>query len=468
MNYSRRQLLQRSALGTIFAIFPPSLIAKERPNLTILPLIDIGRGRPVRLDIHPAHTEFDKGKNTTVWGANGQYLAPTVRVKSGSFVKLTYTNSLPDSLSLHIQGLLAPTEMVGSIHRQLPPKSSWSPIITVQQPACTCWYHADTMLKSAQQIYRGVVGLWIIDDEKNKQAKLPSKYGIDDIPLILQDQLITKTGEQAIASKNTPFLGKRLFVNGKENPQAILPRGWIRLRLVNASLSRRYHLQLDNDKPLYLIATGMGMLSEPAEMQSISLAPSERIEVLIDLNGTETVSLIDGRKRSMLHRVGQFFHEGDDLIDNVVLSMKPEGLPSAFSQEPSLPPFDLNDFQLKIVQERKFHLRPSDALINQQRFDPERIDVQVKLNSVERWYLTTTDDVGFTLQGAKFIIETRNRKKLPHKLLAWQDTVWLNKNEETTLLVKFSHTADQQQPFTFGVTDRIWRDRGTMGQFTVT
>lgn len=467
MNLTRRQLLQRSALGSALSLVPSSLMAKERPMLSVPPLIDIGRGRPVRLDFHPAHTEFDKGKSVEVWGANGQYLAPTVRVKSGDFVKLTYTNSLPESLSINIQGLLAPTKMVGSNQRQLAPQSSWSPIISVQQTACTCWYHADTMLNSALQLYRGIAGVWIIEDSQTKTAKLPNKYGVDDIPLILQDQLINKNGMQAIASKQEPFLGNRLFVNGKENPKAVFPRGWIRLRLVNASLSRRYELQLDNGQPLLLIATGMGMLAKPVEIESLSLAPSERAEVLVDLSGEETISLIDGEKRSFLHHIGQFFQDNDTLSDNVVLEMQPEGLPSAFNVEPTMPSFDLDSFKLSIKQERKFHLRPTDALINQQRFDPNRIDAEVKLNSVERWYVSTTESIGFNLQGAKFIIETRNRQKQPHKLLAWQDTVWINKDEEVTLLVQFSHMSEPEQPFTFGITDRILRDRGAMGQFSV-
>lgn len=466
MKLSRRQFLHRTALGGAFAFLPQPLLAKARPNLAIPPLIEVGRGRPVRLDFHPAQTQFEQGKWATVWGANGQYLAPTVRIKSGSFVKLTYTNSLPEPLSINIQGLLATTEMVGSNHRVLNPKSSWSPIVSVQQAASSCWYHADTMLKSAAQLYRGIAGLWIIDDEKSSKAGLPNQYGVNDIPLILQDQLIDKNGNQAF-NANPPFLGKRLFVNGKESPKAVLPRGWVRLRIVNASVSRHYELRLDNDKPLYLIATGMGMYAKLLEVESVPLSPSERVEILVDLNDGKPVSLITGAKRSILHSVGQFFQNDNELADNVVLEMQPEGLPSALAVEPKLPELDMNEFNLSIAQERKFELRVQDALINRQRFDPKRIDAEVKLGTVERWYISATENIGFTLQGAKFIIETRNRQKQPHKQLAWQDTVRIGKDEEVTLLIKFDHKAGAALPFSFGVSDFSLRDRGCMGQFTV-
>lgn len=467
MNLSRRQFLSRSAVAGLLTAAPAPLLAKNRPTLSIPPLLEVGRGRPVRLDFRPAQTQFEQGKLVNVWGVNGQYLAPTVRVKSGDFVKLTYTNSLPETLSINIQGLLAPTAMIGSTHRQLEKGSSWSPIVAVNQPACTGWYHADTTLSSAFQLYRGLAGLWIIEDEHSRKAKLPNKYGINDIPLILQDQLINKDGVQVLDRQATQFFGKRLFVNGKENPTINVPRGWVRLRIVNASLSRPYDLQLDNGKPLYLIATGMGMFAKPVEMSRLPLAPSERVEILVDLNDGETVSLLNGEKRGLFYSVGQLLQESNDLVDNVILEMKPEGLPSALNVEPQLPEFDLADFNLKIAQERKVVLRPNDKLINQQRFDPKRIDFSVQAGTVERWYISTNQAVGFTLQGAKFVLETRNRRKTPHKQLAWQDTVWIEKDQEVTILVKFEQTADETLPFSFGVSDFMLRDRGTLGQFIV-
>ncbi|MDQ6568687.1 MAG: cell division protein FtsQ, partial [Haemophilus parahaemolyticus] len=50
---------------------------------------------------------------------------------------------------------------------------------------------------------------------------------------------------------------------------------------------------------------------------------------------------------------------------------------------------------------------------------------------------------------------------------AWKDTVWLPKDQEVTLLVKFEHEANNELPFAFGVSDLMLRDRGAMGQFTV-
>lgn len=464
---TRRQLLKGSVLASSLYSLPQSALAAERPELKIPPLMDIGRGRPVRLDLRPAQTQFDKGKLVDVWGGNGQYLAPTVRVKSGDFVRLTYLNNLPQKISMNIQGLQASTEMIGSVHRVLEPKTSWSPIVSINQKACSCWYHADTMLNSAFQVYRGLVGFWLIEDEQSKKANLPNKYGVNDIPLILQDQLLNKEGVQVLDKSAAQFLGKRLFVNGQESPYLNVPRGWVRLRLVNASLSRVYDLRLDNNQPLHLIATGLGMLAEPLEVESVRLVPGERVEILVDLSEGKTISLISGRKRDIFYKIGQIFSSDDELIDNVILELRPEGMAAVLNTKPSLPEFSLDEFNLKISQERRFNIRPFDYLINQNRFDPKRIDFTATKGSVERWYLTSEQAVGFTLQGAKFIIETQNRKPYPIKQLAWRDNVWLDAKQEITILVRFDNTSAEQLPFTFGVSDFMLRDRGTMGQFNV-
>lgn len=463
---SRRQLL-KSGVATGLTLLAPPVLASEQPKLTIPPLLDVGRGRPIRLDFRLTQTRLTAGKFTDVWGANGQYLAPTVRVKSGDFLKLTYLNNLNQPISMNLQGLFAPTDIIGSAHRELAVKSSWSPIVSINQSASTGWYHADTMQKSALQLYRGLAGMLWIDDEQSKQTKLPNRYGVNDIPLILQDLQLNDEGVQVI-NPEQPFFGKQLLVNGQAAPYLSVARGWVRLRIVNASLSRPYDLQLDNGKPLHWIGTGVGMFAEPIEMPSLRLAPSERAEILVELNEGKEINLLSGKKRNLLDDIQRFFRPNNELDNNVILTLRLEGLVSLFNERPVLPAFDESQFHLSIQQERKLSLNTQNFTINQQKFDAQRIDFEAKKGSVERWYLTADRDVGFTLQGAKFLLETRDRKPLSKKWLVWRDTVWLTKGQEATILVKFEQTASASLPFSFGASDFLLRDKGVMGQFSVT
>lgn len=469
MYLSRRQFLQRTAFSGAMLATPAALWAAERQPLWIPPLLDIGRGRPIALDFRSTQTQLLPNKLVDVWGVNGRYLAPTVRVKSGDFVKLSYSNNLSQSLSLNLQGVLASTAQIGGSQRLLAPKENWAPIVSIKQPACSAYYHAATPFNSAYQVYRGLAGLWIIEDEQSKKAKLPNKYGVNDIPLILQDLQLNNQGVQLFHTQQPQFFGSRLFVNGLQSPYLAVERGWVRLRLVNASLSRRYQLRLDNGKPLYVIANGLGLFTQPVEMAEVSLAPSERVEVLVDLNEGDTVSLVDGEKRSWWHGVAQFFADDSSLSDNVVLELRPQGLVSVFSEQPQLPPTEPmpNQAELKVSQTRHFALRPLDYSINQQRFDPKRLDFQAKLGSVERWTITSNAPIAFNVQGAKFIVEARGQTTFAQEDSVWNDIVWLEPNQSVSLLVTFPQTASADQPFTFGVFDLMLRDKGCMGQFAV-
>ena len=81
-------------------------------------------------------------------------LAPTIRIKSGSFAKLNYHNNLPQSIALSIQGLQASGELFGGAAKILKKGESWAPIIPIDQSAATCWYRSATLANSAINLSR--------------------------------------------------------------------------------------------------------------------------------------------------------------------------------------------------------------------------------------------------------------------------------------------------------------------------
>lgn len=90
-------------------------------------------------------------------------------------------------MAINIQGLQANGELLGGIkHCLLPRMNDLQKHSGINQPAA-CWYHACTPAISAYQTYRGLAGMWIIEDENSRKTGLPEKYGINDISLILQD-----------------------------------------------------------------------------------------------------------------------------------------------------------------------------------------------------------------------------------------------------------------------------------------
>lgn len=109
----------------------------------------------------------------------------------------------------------------------------------------------------------GLAGVLQIDDGQDDARGLPSDYGVDDLTLVLQDRRFTRRG-QIDLSLSMPermmggFLGDTILVNGQVGAAAVVPKGMVRLRLLNGSNARIYTLALSDKRPLQLVATDSG------------------------------------------------------------------------------------------------------------------------------------------------------------------------------------------------------------------
>lgn len=462
---TRRQLLKTGLYSTALLSLPQSAWAADRPPLLIPPLLESRRGRPLYLTLETVRKALIEDKSTEVWGFNGLYLGPTIRVKRGEFARLVYRNNLSRPVAMNLQGLQAPAELLGGVGKVLPPNQSWSPIISIEQAPATCWYQGYSLTQTAYETYRGLAGMWIIEEPNSPKNALPNQYGVNDIPLILQDLELNNQGTQLFQPNQNQFLGNRLFVNGQQSPYLKVARGWVRLRIVNASLSRRYELSCDDGRDLHWIASDQGFLPASRAVKSLPLAPSERAEILLDLNEGGNVRLMAGRATNLWDKLTGLFSAEQNLLDNTILELRPEGLLSVFSQQPRIPfPPDLT-LPTTISQERHFHINNDNAMINQRRFDPRRIDVNAKLGSLERWKISADSPVGFRLQGARFIIESIDNQSLSPEQQGWKDTVWVDKPVQ--LLVHFINPSSHNFPLTFGTSDLMLADKGAMGLMVV-
>ncbi len=467
LSLSRRQLFKRSLLATALATVPSPLWAATRSELVIPPLIESRRGKPVYLGLNATQRKLIDNKLTEVWGMNGEYLGATVRVRKGDFVKLNYRNNLTQRVAMHIQGLQSSAETLGGVAHILQPNQGWSPIVPIEQSAGFCYYQACTLGNSAYQNYRGLVGLWLVEDDESLKAKIPHNYGVNDIPLILQDHQFNAEGQQLFQQNEQHFYGNRLLTNGQEAPYLTVARSWIRLRIVNASLSRPYDIQTDEQRDLWIISEDQGYLAEPKVVKNYPLAPGERVDLMLDLNEGGNVSLLASSPRGFFDKAKLFFNSDGELADNVILELRPEGLASVFTGKPNVTVSSHIDenFPNKVSQERAFHLDSGRSTINEKRFDPRRIDVNARHHAVERWTITSSLPQGFRIQGAKFLVESINGNAVPTSQQCWKDTVWVEK--EVKILITFPNISSAQQPFILGSSDLIQADKGCIGIMVV-
>jgi suppressor of ftsI len=123
-------------------------------------------------------------------------------------------------------------------------------VLPIRQSAATLWYHANTPNRTAQQVYNGLAGMWLVEDDVSKSLPIPNHYGVDDFPIIIQDKRLDNFGTPEYSEPGSGgFVGDTLMVNGAQSPFVEVSRGWVRLRLLNASNSRRYQLQMSDGRP---------------------------------------------------------------------------------------------------------------------------------------------------------------------------------------------------------------------------
>jgi FtsP/CotA-like multicopper oxidase with cupredoxin domain len=254
-----------------------------RNELRIPPLAEPSfaeAGRKVfDLEVQEGLSELLPGTRTETWGANGTHLAPTLRAARRDEVIVNVENGLAaETTTIHWHGMHLPAAADGGPHQTIEPGETWSPGWTIDQPAATLWYHPHPRGETEDHVYRGIVGMFILDDPQAAGLSLPDDYGVDDLPLIVQDKRFEDDGSLDLskgAVSPTGLLGDEILVNGTYDPHLEVTTKRVRLRLLNASNARVYTIGFADDRTFELIATDGGLLEAPESLERIQLSPGE-------------------------------------------------------------------------------------------------------------------------------------------------------------------------------------------------
>ena len=408
------------------------------------------------LTMQSGTTEFLEGKQTPTWGINGSYLGPTIRVSRGDRVAFDVVNQLPETSTLHWHGMLLPARMDGGPHQMIEPGTTWKPHWTIEQPAATAWYHPHLHGKTALHVYRGLAGMFLIEDHESK--KLPSTYGVDDIPIIIQDKMFMGNGSFNERMNLTPFgmLGDHILVNGTYDPYLRINSSQVRFRLLNGSNARAYQIGFTDDRSFYLVGNDAGLLPEPVKMKRILLSPGERAEIVVDFKAGEETILHSFAGKDGIEN-GEF-----DLVkliaDPNLTAAAP--LPRTLSNEPPIEvPSD--------AKVRTFELTTESA-INRKKMDMNRIDEVVPEGAREIWEITNKGwDHNFHIHNAAFTILDKNGELPPEYERGRKDTVFIPSGTKVRLAVEFGSYSDPETPYMYHCHLLYHEDSGMMGQFVI-
>jgi FtsP/CotA-like multicopper oxidase with cupredoxin domain len=406
------------------------------------------------LDVQSGETSFLGSQQTKTLGYNGSYLGPVIRFRKGETINIRVNNQLEFSTTLHWHGLVVDGEQDGGPHQGIQSGESWNPSFTVDQNAATLWYHPHFMGDTADQVYYGLAGLIYIDDENSDQLNLPEDFGINDIPLIVQDRSFNSDGSFAYRTSMMGVVpGDTIMINGTVNPYLNVNKGKVRFRILNASNSQNFEFSLSDRSNFQQIASDGGFLEVPLARKTISLAPGERAEVIVDFSQTrrKTVSLMSGNQSILAINLTSTDADTTDIPASLTTIM-----PIQLSDNPKTRVFNLQSMGIS-------------GTINGKTFDMDRIDEEVNLNESEIWVIRNsggmmqTSGHPFHVHGTQFQVISRNGKAPPLQEHGFKDTVFVNLGEEVTIRIRFTHTGI----FMYHCHILEHEDSGMMGQFRV-
>lgn len=300
----RRDFLKLStALGAASALpWWGRAFAAERPALPIPAVLEPDESGVIQLIAQPGQMHWRR-QPTHSWGYNGNLLGPTLRARQGQAVRICVSNRLAETSTVHWHGLEVPGTADGGPQASIPPGKQWRAAFRIEQPAATCWYHPHTHGQTGHQVAMGLAGLFILDDEESLRLPLPQRWGLDDIPLVLQDKRLDGQDQLDyqldVLSAAVGWFGDLMLTNGVEYPSHAAPRGWLRLRLLNGCNARSLRLAASDGRALYVIGSDGGLLAEPVVLSELALLPGERFEVMVDARNGKPFDLISLPVRQM-------------------------------------------------------------------------------------------------------------------------------------------------------------------------
>jgi FtsP/CotA-like multicopper oxidase with cupredoxin domain len=431
------------------------------------------QGRKVfDLEFVEGETELLPGKTTPTWGLNGTYLSPTLRASRGDEVLVNVTNGTVEETSLHWHGMHLPAAKDGGPHQMIGPGETWSPTWTVNQPAATLWFHPHLHGTTADHVYRGAAGLFLIDDDESEGLALPDTYGVDDIPLIIQDKRFNADGSLDMDGGFVRFinsvgmLGDEILVNGTYSPAFEATTELVRFRVLNGSNSRVYNLGFTDNREYQVIASDAGLLEAPVAVTRLQLSPGERAEIVVRVQQGDDVVLRSYPPSLGSDFIQERFNGGADSFD-ILRVHAPGDLAGSAVLPARLATIDRLD-PARAVETRQFRLSGMST-INGESMDMRRIDAVVTLDSTEIWEFTNGGGAyhNFHVHLVHFLILDIDGREPPEHMRGWKDTVFLPEGSTVRIIARFEEHADPNVPYMFHCHILMHEDAGMMGQFVV-
>lgn len=360
------------------------------------------------LEAAPARVRIG-ARTAHVQAFNGSLPGPTLRVRPGDTLRVAMTNGLEAPTNLHVHGLhVSPEDNGDNPFVSIAPGDSFDYDFSLpdDHPPGTYWYHPHRHGHVADQLAAGLYGAIVVEDPD------PVPVARERV-LVVSDLTLDDSGNLAEVSPPQRMMGREgetVLVNGQVRPRAGAAPGERELwRVVNACPARYLRLTLDG-QTLRLLGRDVGRLPEPVELTEVTLAPGNRVELLVDTReGASTLTAAPVDRGSMDGMMGGAMPgDGpgtDEPIELLTLEVTGDRAADAGPVPPGPVLRDLREEPVAARRTLDFAMGmgmggmmggmrgPGQMMsftIDGRPFDAERTDQRVRVGTVEEWTLTNS------------------------------------------------------------------------------
>jgi FtsP/CotA-like multicopper oxidase with cupredoxin domain len=410
--------------------------------------------------------EFLPGRPTEVWAFRdgsvptsvGTIPGPLLEATLGDRVVVHFRNELPEATTVHWHGLRVPNAHDGTHVSQMlvPPGGDFTYDFAVED-AGLFWYHPH--VNGDVQVERGLYAPIRIRGGVEPAVAADRVFVLDDVKVEATGALSDRVDALDI------MLGRQgnvLLVNGRSDARFTATAGSReRWRVVNAANGRYFDVELPGHT-LRVIGWDGGLLPEPYAVDNLVVAPGERYDLLVELQGQAGNELA---VRNIYYDRGHDIPDPGprDLLTIELLPAREtlQPLPERWADVAAIAVDDATPRRSFVLREDAESEAEPFFTINAERY-PQVTPVGTRTGDIEVWELDneTEMDHPFHLHGMSFQVLGDD---LFAPRLGWKDTVNVPREDTVRIAVQFG--AEGRWMYHCHILEHA--ERGMMGELVV-
>jgi FtsP/CotA-like multicopper oxidase with cupredoxin domain len=415
------------------------------------------------------------GRQVTTLGYNGGLPGPTLQVRPGDTLRIELVNRLAEPTNLHVHGLhVSPQGNGDNVFVSVAAGKSFTyeHQLPRDHPPGVFWYHPHHHGNVADQVFGGLYGAIIVEDDEDLPVSRERVMVVSDITL-------DESGKVRAPSRMAQMSGREgdlVLVNGQAAPALqARPGQRERWRVINACSSRYLALSL-NGAVLERLGRDVGPLAPPGPEGDLVLAPGNRADLVVTTRteaGTAILRAEPYDRGGMGSMMGGNASSDEGPIDLIVMEVS--GAPqSALASLPrTTTPRDLRERRVSRSRVLTLEMGMGSAMmgagggmgftIDGRPFDAKRVDQDVTAGAIEDWTIRNNSSMAhpFHLHVWPMQVLTRDAQTLAEPV--WRDVVDVPARSEVTVRIAFDdytgrtvyhcHILDHEDRGMMGVID---------------